>query len=47
MRILVALLIVLAVLYYWDTNYNRGALSDGVVQMGTIYVSQHRALETV
>jgi hypothetical protein len=34
MRILVALLIVFAVLYYWDTNYNKGALSDGVIHMG-------------
>jgi hypothetical protein len=34
MRILIALLIVLAVLYYWDVNYNNGALSDGVVRMG-------------
>jgi hypothetical protein len=33
MRILVALLVVLAVLYYWDVNYNHGALSDGVVRM--------------
>jgi hypothetical protein len=33
MRILVALLVVLAVLYYWDVNYNNGTLSDGVVRM--------------
>ena len=34
MRIFAALLIVLAVLYFWDVNYNRGALSDGVIHMG-------------
>jgi hypothetical protein len=34
MRIFVALLIVLAVLYLWDVNFNRGALSDGVIRMG-------------
>ena len=33
MRILVALLVVLAVLYYWDANYNNGTLWDGVVRM--------------
>jgi len=33
MRILLALLIVLAVLYYWDANYNNGTLSDGVIRM--------------
>ena len=34
MRIFVAFLIVLAVLYFWDANYNRGLLSDGVIRMG-------------
>jgi hypothetical protein len=33
MRILVALLVVLAVLYYWDANYNNGKLLDGLVRM--------------
>jgi hypothetical protein len=33
MRILVALFVVLAVLYYWDANYNKSALSDGVIRM--------------
>jgi hypothetical protein len=34
MRIFVAFLIVLAALYYWDLNYNRGCmLSDGVIRM--------------
>jgi hypothetical protein len=33
MRILVALLVVLAVLYYWDVNYNNGKLSDGLISM--------------
>jgi hypothetical protein len=33
MRIFVALLVVLAVLYYWDANYNNGILSDGVIRM--------------
>jgi hypothetical protein len=33
MRILVALLVVLAALYYWDVNYNNGMLSDGVIGM--------------
>ena len=33
MRIVVALLIVLAALYFWDVNYNRGTLSDGVIRM--------------
>jgi hypothetical protein len=30
----VAVLIVLAALYFWDVNYNHGALSDGVIRMG-------------
>jgi hypothetical protein len=34
MRIFVALLVVLAVLYFWDVEYNNGALSDGLVRMG-------------
>jgi hypothetical protein len=33
MRILVALLVVLAVVYYWDANYNNGKLLDGSVRM--------------
>jgi hypothetical protein len=33
MRFFVALLIVLAVLYFWDANYNNGALSDGLILM--------------
>ncbi len=33
MRILVAFLIVLAVLYYWDANYNNGTLLDGLIRM--------------
>jgi hypothetical protein len=33
MRILVALLVVLAVLYYWDANYNNGTLLDGLIRM--------------
>jgi hypothetical protein len=33
MRVLVALLVVLAVLYYWDANYNNGKLLDGLVRM--------------
>ena len=33
MRMLVAFLIVLGVLYIWDVNYNSGALSAGVISM--------------
>jgi len=33
MRIFVALLVVLAVLYFWDVNYNQGTLTDGVIRM--------------
>ena len=33
MRILVALFAVLAVLYFWDANYNNGMLSDGAIRM--------------
>jgi hypothetical protein len=33
MRFFVALLIVLAVLYFWDANYNNGTLSDGLIRM--------------
>jgi hypothetical protein len=33
MRILVALLVVLAVLYFWDANYNNGKLLDGLVRV--------------
>jgi hypothetical protein len=31
MRILVALLFVLAAIYFWDVNYNNRTLSDGVI----------------
>jgi hypothetical protein len=34
MRVFVPLLIVLAVLYFWDVEYNRGAVSDGLVSIG-------------
>jgi hypothetical protein len=34
MRIFLAFLIILAVLYFWDANYNRGVLSDGLIRMG-------------
>jgi hypothetical protein len=34
MRIFVAFLIILAVLYFWDIEYNRGTLSDGLRAMG-------------
>lgn len=34
MRLLVAALIVLSVLYYWDTEYNNGILVDGLASMG-------------
>jgi hypothetical protein len=34
MRFFVALLIALAVLYFWDANYNNSALSEGVIRMG-------------
>jgi hypothetical protein len=33
MRIFVASLIVLAVLYFWDTDYNNGKLLDGLDSM--------------
>jgi hypothetical protein len=33
MRILVALFAVLAVVYFWDANYNNGMLSDGAIRM--------------
>jgi hypothetical protein len=33
MRMLVAFLIVLDVLYIWDVNYNSGVLSAGVISM--------------
>jgi hypothetical protein len=33
MRIFVALLIALAILYFWDVNYNNGTLSDGVIRL--------------
>jgi hypothetical protein len=34
MRMFVAFLIVLAVAYFWDVEYNNGKLSDGVLSMG-------------
>ena len=34
MRVFVALLIVLAAVYFWDVEYNHGMLSDGVRAMG-------------
>jgi hypothetical protein len=34
MRVFVASLIVLSVLYFWDQSYNNGALSDGLRSMG-------------
>jgi hypothetical protein len=34
MRIFVAFLIILAVLYFWDVEYNHGTLSDGLSAMG-------------
>jgi hypothetical protein len=34
MRIFVASLIVLAVLYFFDVEYNNGVLSDGLFAMG-------------
>jgi hypothetical protein len=34
MRIFIASLVVLSVLYYWDSAYNYGKLFDGVRGMG-------------
>jgi len=34
MRVFVASLIVLSVLYFWDNNYNDGKLLDGLESMG-------------
>jgi hypothetical protein len=34
MRMFVAFLIVLSVLYFWDVEYNNGTLSDGLRKMG-------------
>ena len=34
MRVFVAALIVLSVLYYWDAEYNNGTLVDGLRSMG-------------
>ena len=34
MRILVPVLIVVAVLYFWDVEYNRGVISDGLISLG-------------
>ena len=33
MRVLVASLVVLSVLYFWDQNYNNGKLLDGLDSM--------------
>ncbi len=33
MRMLLALLIVLGVVYFWDANYNNGILTDGAKTM--------------
>jgi hypothetical protein len=33
MRILIASLIILAVLYFWDKDYNNGRLLDGLDSM--------------
>jgi hypothetical protein len=33
MRVFVASLVVLSVLYFWDRDYNRGRLSDGLDSM--------------
>jgi hypothetical protein len=33
MRMLLAFLIVLGVVYFWDANYNNGVLSDGLGSM--------------
>jgi hypothetical protein len=33
MRLIVAALIVLCVVYYWDTEYNNGVLVDGLRSM--------------
>jgi hypothetical protein len=33
MRVLVASLIVVTVLYFWDQNYNQGQLLDGLESM--------------
>jgi hypothetical protein len=34
MRIFVPAIIVLAVLYFWDVEYNHGTLSDGLISLG-------------
>jgi hypothetical protein len=34
MRIFVAFLVALSVLYFWDAEYNYGKLFDGVQSMG-------------
>jgi len=34
MRMFVAFLIVLGIVYAWDDGYNNGKLADGVVAMG-------------
>ena len=40
MRIFVPLLIVLAVLYFWDVEFNQGTPFGWLAQNGTIYLSQ-------
>jgi hypothetical protein len=34
MRVFVPVMIVLAVLYCWDVEYNRSVVSDGLINMG-------------
>jgi hypothetical protein len=41
MRILVALLVVLAVLYYWDASYNNGTLPGWLDPHGVVDASPH------
>jgi hypothetical protein len=38
MQVFVPLLIVLAVLYVCDVEYNRGAISDGIISMGRFII---------
>jgi hypothetical protein len=39
MRFFVAFLIILAVLYFWDVEYNHGTLSDGLSAMGLSFTA--------
>jgi hypothetical protein len=34
MRIFVALLVALSVVYFWDVEYNHSTVSDGLINMG-------------